>query len=366
MGCRSLRKVPFKVLFVLTVTFVVSFPVLFVQPSVAQSSDNYYSQSFEWDYDGRHWTWSLDIPKVLYDAYRGVPVSTRTRYGPEGYGFLTTTKDYYIRSVAESLNQSANNMGYGSFEKISFVLAFVQSLPYTSDNVTTGHDEYPRFPVETLVDDGGDCEDTSILFSTLTQILGYGTIYINPPRHFAVGVLGDDLAGTYWTYHNKTYYYCETTGDGFKIGDLPAEYEGVTAYMYSMSERAQFVPDVEIPVTPEPTLTPTPTPAPSSTEDPAITQWPTFQPNNPPSSNADLIFYVLIVLIILVPIIVGVTAVSLNRKRNKLLETPIGNVPPPPPEPPTVNFTADKFCSYCGARNRAATVFCEQCGKQIG
>jgi len=27
---------------------------------------------------------------------------------------------------------------------VSFVMAFVQSLPYTSDSVTTGYNEYPR------------------------------------------------------------------------------------------------------------------------------------------------------------------------------------------------------------------------------
>ena len=98
------------------------------------------------------------------------------------------------------MNDTTTQLGYNSFDQVSFVLAFVQSLPYTSDSVTTGHDEYPRFPIETLVDDGGDCEDTSILFATLTLIMGYGTVYINPPDHYAVGILGNNLNGTYWTY----------------------------------------------------------------------------------------------------------------------------------------------------------------------
>ena len=145
-------------------------------------------------------TWNLTIPKDLYNAYKAVPVSTRTRDGPAGYGFCTTTKDSYIQSLAKGLNQTATQQHYNSYDQVSFVLAFVQSLPYTSDNVTTGHDEYPRFPIETLVDDGGDCEDTSILFATLTLIMDYGTLYINIPNHYAVGILGNNLQGTYWTY----------------------------------------------------------------------------------------------------------------------------------------------------------------------
>ena len=140
------------------------------------------------------------------------------------------------------------------------MLAFVQSLPYTSDSVTTGHDEYPRFPIETLVDDGGDCEDTSILFATLTLIMGYGTIYINPPDHYAVGILGNNLRGTYWTHpenSNNTYYYCETTGNNFKIGQLPDEFLGQKAFIYDIDQSKQYVPNVEITPTIEPSPLPT-------------------------------------------------------------------------------------------------------------
>ena len=180
--------------------------------------------------------------------------------GPAGYGFLTTTDDYYIKILAQKLNETATQQGYNSFDKVSFVLAFVQSLPYTSDSVTTGRDEYPRFPIETLVDDGGDCEDTSILFATLTLIMGYGTVYINPPDHYAVGILGNNLRGTYWTYpedSNNTYYYCETTGDNFKIGQLPEEFQGQNAFIYDIDESKQFISNVEIMPTIEPSPLPT-------------------------------------------------------------------------------------------------------------
>lgn len=135
------------------------------------AQNDYYHKDFKWNYKGFEWTWSLDIPKVLYDAYKDVPVYTRTRYGPAGYGFLTTTNDVYLQAVAKKLNETAAEEGFDSYEEVSFVLAFVQSLPYTSDSVTSGYDEYPRFPIETLVDGGGDCEDTAILFAAFTLIM---------------------------------------------------------------------------------------------------------------------------------------------------------------------------------------------------
>jgi hypothetical protein len=71
--------------------------------------------------------------------------------------------------------------------------------------------------------------------------MGYGTVYINPTNHYAVGILGDNLKGTYWEYpqtSGQKYYYCETTGDGFKIGQIPETYSGVSAYIYPIDEAA--------------------------------------------------------------------------------------------------------------------------------
>ena len=222
--------------------------------AVFAQSDSYH-EDFSWSYKGNDWTWSLDIPQSLYEAYKSVPVSTRTKNGLAGYGFLTTTNDVYIKMVADKLEEAAAKENYEPYDQVSFVLAFVQSLPYTSDQVTSGYDEYPRFPLETLVDNGGDCEDTSILFATLTLIMGYGTVYINPPEHCAVGVLGNNLHGYYYTYNNKTYYYCETTGNGWEIGQIPTEFEDEKAYIYEINTYQQYVPNVEV-ITPAPTLSP--------------------------------------------------------------------------------------------------------------
>lgn len=223
------------------------------------AQDDYFNRNFEWEYGGSTWTWSLSIPKDLYEAYKSVPVFDRVKDGPGDYGFLTTTNDYYLELVAEEFQETVDLEDYGSFDEVSFVLAFVQSLDYTSDSVTFGYDEYPRFPIETLVDNGGDCEDTSILFATLTLIMGYGTVYLNPPEHYAVGILGDELSGYYWTYNNQTYYYCETTGEDWKIGDLPEEYHDVEAYIYPIREWEQYVPTY--------TYIPPPTPTPPPGED---------------------------------------------------------------------------------------------------
>ena len=75
-------------------------------PLEAEAQDDYYDREYKWSYKGYEWTWSLGIPKSLYDSYRSVPVLTRTRYGLAGYGFLATTNDYYLNLAAEKLEEA--------------------------------------------------------------------------------------------------------------------------------------------------------------------------------------------------------------------------------------------------------------------
>jgi len=233
-----------KLLSITCLILIVSAVAIYPQEASAQTN-SYFNKHFEWDYKGHHWTWDVSIPAQLYYAYKNVPVSNRTQDGIAGYGYCTTTQDSYIQSLAKELNDTANQIGYNDFDKASLTLAFVQSIPYTSDLKTTGYDEYPRFPIETLVDNGGDCDCKSILFATLTIILGFQAVFINPPEHMAVGILGNNFKGTFWVYPegpNQTYYYSETTESGFMIGELPFQYTGQNVNIYSIDASKQFVP----------------------------------------------------------------------------------------------------------------------------
>lgn len=306
----------------------ISCSFLFQHQALAQ---DYYDKHFAWSYDGNQWTWSLSIPKSLYDSYKRVSVSDRTRNGPEGYDFLVSTKDSFVKQVANKLHEAASQKGYGAYETVSFMLAFVQSLPYTSDYVTKGYDEYPRFPIETLVDDGGDCEDTAILFATLVLIEGYGTVFVSLPNHLAVGVLGSsDIAGSYYTYNSGRYYYCETTGDNWGIGDIPSQFEGVSAYIYPINLNSQYVP----------------------------TNW------SGGGSDSTTPYLSGITLVAALGVIFVIVALGLFFSRSKQPPKPSGAPISPPPVPMAI-FGEKKFCRYCGAENATDAVFCEKCGRNI-
>jgi hypothetical protein len=143
--------------------------------------------------------------------------------------------DLYIDRLAEKLQNAAEESNFSAYESVEFATAFVQSLPYSFDSETTPFDNYPRYPIETLVDNGGDCEDTAILLASIIDAMGYGVVLIKFPEHVAIGIKGgENIAGTYWEYDGSRYYYLETTGEGWRIGQLPEDYEGVSAYVYPL------------------------------------------------------------------------------------------------------------------------------------
>ncbi len=185
-------------------------------------------KDFTWAYGGETWAITLYIPEHLYEYY-----SDRTRIPTADYSVYVThpLDDEYVSTIIGEFDDIAVAEGYDDVQIVELVVAFVQSLPYTSDDVTTGFDEYVRYPVETLVDGGGDCEDTSILTAALLDGMGYGAVLFNLPEHVGVGVDVDHY-GTYWLYENVKHYYVETTGEGWGIGELPEAYQGASAIVY--------------------------------------------------------------------------------------------------------------------------------------
>lgn len=220
------------------VTTVVETIVSSAAPEPSLQSTEVINREFKWDYGDSQWAWTMQIPKELYDYYKGLPRSPTSNYSI----YVTHPLDDSIfDKLVVSLKNNAQKKGFTEFQTVSFAAAFVQSLTYTSDSVTTGYDEYPRYPLETLVDNGGDCEDTAILTASLIRALGYGTVLLTfdktteGPGHVAVGVKGGEgIYGSYYEDNDSKYYYLETTSTGWEIGQIPDDYRDSSAHIYAM------------------------------------------------------------------------------------------------------------------------------------
>ena len=129
--------------------------------------------------------------------------------------------------IAQILQVAAirNGMTEG-YEQLAFAISFVQSLPYRQDRVSTGYRDYSRYIEETLVDAGGDCIDTTILLSSVLQSppFNHATAYLYSPGHIAVGVkVPNNATVPTLTHQGDHYAYLETTGHGWKVGEIPSD-----------------------------------------------------------------------------------------------------------------------------------------------
>jgi hypothetical protein len=183
------------------------------------------SRTYRWEYENTEFTVEYEYNIEAYDTY-----SERSRYRDYTHFVNDPYDDVLISQITTQMGELADDAGYSRTEIPYIAMAFVQSLPYVSDSASSGYDEYPRFPFETLYHGGGDCEDSSILLASILYDMGYGVALIELPGHMAVGVKGDDkLKGNYYDYSGTRYYYLETTNSGWDVGVIPDEYTNADA-----------------------------------------------------------------------------------------------------------------------------------------
>ncbi len=189
--------------------------------------ETFISRDFGWeDHLGKIWTWSFDIEQWRYEYYQDL---SHTAYSTEDYLKFVTHEDGQIKAMADKLMEVYSDPE----DAANCILAFVQtSFPYTPEDR-----EYWRYPVETLVDNG-DCEDKAVLFAAIMKAAEYDVALIVFDNHVMAGVVlwNEPKYGTqeyihWFTSDGKRYYTCETTAEGWRVGDLPEEYHEESAYV---------------------------------------------------------------------------------------------------------------------------------------
>ena len=178
--------------------------------------------TYTWVNSGKQYTITLYIDYSDYKYYRDLtPVSERCQESTHVRDKqFVTYNDKYVLQLASSFKNMTSGMT--DLQRMNFLLAFTQYIEYQSDDVFTGYEEYWKYPVETLYDQGGDCEDTSILFSAIAEAMGYNTSLLLFPGHMAAGVDLANGSGTYFQMDSYKFYYCETTATGYSVGVKPS------------------------------------------------------------------------------------------------------------------------------------------------
>lgn len=191
--------------------------------SVANAAE--IERKYAWKSYGEVETLVVKVPVTLHAHY-----ATKTRTYQYG-NYLLEDPGYEMTSgLAAAFRRKAEKDKFSEWRLVNTVIDFVQSLEYQAE---TG--EYPKYPIETLKDGGGDCEDTSILLSAILDKLGFDCVMLSPPGHMAVGLAIVGATGKRYVYSGKDYYYIETTGLNWEVGAIPKQYDA-PAKVYALPE----------------------------------------------------------------------------------------------------------------------------------
>jgi hypothetical protein len=198
-----------------------------LQTRLDEILDTVLTQYYEVSYPPYHYAWSLSITLGDYFDYKD---KARTN----ALGLYVTVDNAALKSLATMIRNSSQSDNLKQSDVVNLVARFTQSLPHTDLDVRTAHDSYPRYPLETLLDQGGDSEDTAILAATLLSLLDYDVVLLSfdSEKHVAVGVNLSTSGGKFWEYQGNRYYYLGTTGDYRKLGETPTQFLYLTPTIY--------------------------------------------------------------------------------------------------------------------------------------
>jgi len=127
------------------------------------------------------------------------------------------------------------------------VLMIVHQIPYVESGP-------PKYPVETIVENEGDCDLFSFIAASIMKAGGLDVVLLlyETQSHMNVGVhLSEEpndarSAVYYYTHDGKRYYVAECTGDdwrhGWRVGECPDILQGVSARIITLEDCEQSSP----------------------------------------------------------------------------------------------------------------------------
>ncbi len=126
------------------------------------------------------------------------------------------------------------------------VLMILHQIPYEESDA--------RYPVETIVENQGDCDTFSFVAASIMKAGGLEVVLLcyETESHMNVGVhlsqSPQDARSTvhYYSYQGKKYYVAECTGGnwqkGWRVGEFPEEFEGASAGIITLEDCEQQSP----------------------------------------------------------------------------------------------------------------------------
>jgi len=205
-----------------------------------------YERTFTFDVQYGYYQFShklyVSMPPSLYEYYhtRSHVIRTDSNYAK----FVTPD---VFKSVAENIQNVTGDLPYSEEQFANAVLTLIRHIPFVESDV--------KYPVETLLDNSGDCDVLSLLAASIMKAGGLDVVLLYykgiNPSHINIGVYlpYTPVYRTWWLtpagfeYNNKTYWMAECTPLGeWKVGDQPSLLAGIEPQIISLENCEELSP----------------------------------------------------------------------------------------------------------------------------
>jgi hypothetical protein len=216
--------------------------VLGTESSFASNYDHVYAFNVQSGYYGFSHKLYTFVPSSLYDYYHG---ETHSLSYDDDYSKFVTPSAF--ESIADNIRNVTRDMPYSDEQFANAVLMLVHQVSYVKSDV--------KYPVETIVDNSGDCKVLSLLAASIMKAGGLDVVLFYykglSPSHINVGVYlpYTPFYHTWWMtptgyeYNNKTYWMAECTSlADWKVGDQPSLLAGATPEIISLENCEESSP----------------------------------------------------------------------------------------------------------------------------
>jgi hypothetical protein len=182
---------------------------------------------------------NVAVSQSLYDYYVG-----DSHILANAYGFAKFVTPNTLQPIADSLTQ----IYVGDEEFVNGALMIVHQIPYEATAP-------PKYPVETIVDNKGDCDLLSFIAASILKAHGLSVVllYYEKQAHMNLGVnlaqKPQETRGeiSFVTSGSMRYYVAECTGDnwqdGWRIGECPDELKNTNPQVITLENAEPSSPE---------------------------------------------------------------------------------------------------------------------------
>lgn len=217
------------------ITVLLTFSYLFPYCLSANHSQSY--QLLDSPHGSMHYRLNVVVSQFLYEYYH-----EKSHRLSSNHDFAKFVTPYALQPIADSLWEIYTD----DEDFANGVLMIVHQIPYEETLPV-------KYPVETIVENKGDCDLFSYIASSIMKAGGLDVVllYYESEAHMNVGVhlshAPHNVRGQayYVTYNNVQYHIAECTGDdwknGWRVGECPDDLNHASPEVITLENSDQWV-----------------------------------------------------------------------------------------------------------------------------